>query len=364
METFKIKISPEFLSTDIISQTFSGETFGVYSAMTSLVKAGIGGTSFFTGLTIPITLKQEYHDIGYYSLFDGEISQLNVTTNFIFSATSASPCTYYVYNTSESNINYLQNSTYVIDWGDGVTDVLTNYSPNSINHTYGACDVNNPSEYIITMIQTNSWGVVQVQNTITVPYSDVVISNPYGTVNFVTQGGSWNGTPTSYNYYWTGDTTTNVVDQISPSYVSVPFTISGNSQSRIEELRLYGSNPFQVNVPVNIPNCSGCTGMITFISDELTAYTINNISYIDYSNSQTIYIAQSSGLTESMLTFSAITKNEVLMNLIDDIQIQSTVLVARGLNSGLENFRRIGEVRTTPGLVKYGYGYFNVVESF
>jgi len=252
----------------------------------------------------------------------------------------------------------------LIYWGVCIWDVFDHIRLNYIIHTYGACDSNNPSTYTITLIQTNTWGVVEVENTITVPYTDVVITNPYGTVNFVTQGGSWSNTPSSYNYYWTGDTTTNVIDQVSSSYVTVPFTISGFSQSRIEELRLYGANPFQVNVPVNIPNCSGCTGMITFMSDELTAYTINNLNYIDYSNSQTIYQAQSSGLTESMLTFSAITKNEVLMNLIDDIQIQSTVLVARGLNSGLENFRRIGEVKTSLGLIKYGYGYFNVVESF
>ena len=62
-----------------------------------------------------------------------------------------------------------------------------------------------------------------------------------------------------------------------------------------------------------------------------------------------------------MLHYSAITKNEVLMNVIDDFQIETTVLIERGVNSGLENFRRIGEVNTASALVRYGYGFFNVV---
>ena len=82
MDTIRIKISPEFLKTDIISETYDGNTFGVYSGLSQMLSGGTNGSSLFTGLTIPIVLNQDYHDIGYYSVFDGDISQQNVNVNF------------------------------------------------------------------------------------------------------------------------------------------------------------------------------------------------------------------------------------------------------------------------------------------
>ena len=64
-----------------------------------------------------------------------------------------------------------------------------------------------------------------------------------------------------------------------------------------------------------------------------------------------------------MLVQSAITKNEVLMNVIDQPQLFSSVFVERGKNSALENFRRIGEVSTMSDLVNYGYNFFNIQNS-
>ena len=84
MDTIRIKISPEFLKTDIISETYDGNTFGIYSGLTQMLSGGTNGSSLFTGLPIPIVLNQDYHDIGYYSVFDGDISQQNVNVNFLF----------------------------------------------------------------------------------------------------------------------------------------------------------------------------------------------------------------------------------------------------------------------------------------
>jgi len=364
MDTIRIKISPEFLKTDIISETYDGNTFGVYSGLSQMLSGGTNGSSLFTGLTIPIVLNQDYHDIGYYSVFDGDISQQNVNVNFLFSATTGSPCTYYVYNTTESTINYLQDSTYQVDWGDGTpVQSITNFSPDYISHVYSQCNANTPQNFVITLTQFNSFGILTVQKTVEVPFTDVQILNPLGTVTFVSQGGSWSTSPSSYNFTWTGDSNLNLYEQSSPAYVSVPYAISGSTQSRLRELALYGSNPYQIGVNISIPDCSGCTGTVTNIQNGYTAYTINNIDYLDFSGGTSVFVAYSSGLTESMLHYSAITKNEVLMNVIDDFQIQTTVLIERGVNSGLENFRRIGEVGTAPGLTKYGYGFFNVVKS-
>ena len=48
------------------------------------------------------------------------------------------------------------------------------------------------------------------------------------------------------------------------------------------------------------------------------------------------------------------------MNVIEQPEIQSNVFIERGKYSGLENFRRIGEVNNTGGLETYGYGFFDV----
>jgi hypothetical protein len=60
------------------------------------------------------------------------------------------------------------------------------------------------------------------------------------------------------------------------------------------------------------------------------------------------------------MTCSAITKNEALLNVIDEPQVITNVYVERGKNSALESIERLGEVDNIGDLVKYGYGFFNV----
>lgn len=94
------------------------------------------GVSQLYDLTIPILLNQNYEDIGYYSPFDGNISQLNEDINFIFVGNSQTPNQICVYNTSNSNLTYLDNATYTVDWGDGsAVQEITNEQINSIQPT-------------------------------------------------------------------------------------------------------------------------------------------------------------------------------------------------------------------------------------
>jgi hypothetical protein len=88
-------------------------------------------TSQLIDLAIPILLKQNYEDIGYYSPFDGYISQLFEDVNFTFTASTEAPLDIYVYNTSKSQTTYLNNSTFVINWGDGtpIENVDDNQNP-------------------------------------------------------------------------------------------------------------------------------------------------------------------------------------------------------------------------------------------
>jgi hypothetical protein len=92
-----------------------------------------------------------------------------------------------------------------------------------------------------------------------------------------------------------------------------------------------------------------------------TAYTINDIDYYDYSDGTTIFVAQSSGCTD--LLCSAITKNEVLLNVVFDFEVQSNIFIERGKNSALERIQRLGEIDNMGDLVNYGYGFFNIVQT-
>ena len=54
-------------------------------------------------------------------------------------------------------------------------------------------------------------------------------------------------------------------------------------------------------------------------------------------------------------------KDEVLLKVIDQPQIQTNVFVERGKNSAYERVQRLGEVDNLGDLINYGYGFFNVV---
>jgi len=356
-QVMKIRVSPEVLDTIIHDVTYSGETFGVYSAMTQTLTGGPNDTSLLTGLTVPILLLENTVDLGYYSVFDGAISQQNVVSNFIFSSTTTNPYTWYVYNTADAEFNsYLQLSSYQLDWGDNSPlETITAYTPNSISHVYNS----NPSGYTITLYQNNPWGNTTVSKKIQTPYVDVPNFNPQGTAYFTPNVGAWTATPISYDYIFSGDSVNLVNDQVSSDYVTVPFTVSGYTESRINDLAGYGSNKFQLLVPVTKNNEN--YGIITDINLVYTAYTIQDVDYYDYSDGTTIYFVQSSGLTENWMVQEPIIKDELLLGIISEAEIQSNIFIERGKNSAYERVQRIGEVDNLGDLIKYGYRFFNVI---
>jgi len=317
MEDFyNIIISPETIKGDIftvdmqgqnVGPSYTGETIGVYSAMTQILSGGTDGSSLLTGVTIPILQK------------------------------------------------FLELSNYIVNWGDGTPDqTITTYTPNSISHTYPVAN----AKYIITLKQTNPWGVTKVQKTITTPYSDVVINNPNGEAFFIPAGGNWFETPISYDYIFSGDAVNVVSAQTSNNFTTVPYTVSGLTKSKLNELSMYGPFKFQVGVPV-IKN-GQIWGAITNTATTFTAYTVNSVDYYDYIDGTTIFFEQSSGFTENNLTSRPITKEESLIKAVDQPQIQTDVFVERGKNSVYERIQRIGEVDNLGDMINYGYGFFNV----
>jgi hypothetical protein len=308
-----------------------------------------------TGLTIPILIRQTAIDVGYYSPFDGAVLQKDVVANFIFSSTTSNPYTYNIYNTSSEFQKFLDLSAYKVDWGDGSPkQTITTYVPNSLSHTYPVAN----RTYNISLEQTNPWGVTRVTKTITTPYSNVVINNPNGEAFFIPSGGNWVKTPVSYDYIFSGDAVNEVSAQTSFNYVTVPYTISGITKSSVTDLALYGSVKYVVGVPV-IKN-GRIWGAITDMNPIFTAYTINDVNYYDYITGITLFFEQSSGFTQNNLTQTPITKDEALLKVIDQAQVQTNIYVERGKNSAYERIQRLGEVDNLGDMINYGYGFFNV----
>jgi hypothetical protein len=178
---YKIVVSPETIFGDLflvnlqgqnVSSSYTGQTIGVYSAMTKVVSSGPNNTSLLTGLTVPILIRQTAIDVGYYSPFDGAVLQKDVVANFIFSSTTSNPYVYNIYNTSDEFQKFLNLSSYRVDWGDNTTkEIITGYTPNSLSHTYPSAN----REYVITLEQTNPWGVTKVSKKINTPFTNPTI---------------------------------------------------------------------------------------------------------------------------------------------------------------------------------------------
>lgn len=357
-DTYRFIVSPETISSDIKTANYDGNEVGYYVSMQTLVSSGPNGSSTLTGLTVPILLTQSTIDSGYFSPFDGEILQQDIVTNFLFSSTTSNPYTYFFYNTSQNYQKFIDLSTFSVDWGDGSQiEVITASTPNYISHTYPSGE----NVYTIKLKQVNPWGVVDVLKKIHTPYKIKTIYNPLGRVFFTSNVGSWSATPISYDYIFSGDSNNKVQGQLSSNYTTIPFTVSSETKSRLTELSLYGVQTYQVGVPV-IKN-GEIFGAITNINPVFTAYTIQGVDYYDYPNKLTLSFTSSSGLTDSNIEAVPIVKDEALIKIVDQAQVQTDVFVERGKNSAFERVQRLGEVDNLGELINYGYGFFNVEKS-
>lgn len=384
METqeYKFIISPENVKSDLVFVTYTGNTdittiidpccltantvyttttgtTGVYLPMSYLLTGNTGGTSLLTGLSVNFMFTESTVDLGYYSPTDGMILQKDVLNNFIATANTLNPYTYVFYNTSDLEfIKFLQLVTYTIDWGDGSQQQpILGITP--ITHTYPS----NSNNYIIKLIANSPWGITIVEKPITVPYTNVIITNPQGNFVFYPAGGSWSATPISYDFIFDFDSSTNINDYYTFNSTSVPFPITGVTESSINDLTQYGpkvnlaEGKFKLGIQVTGQTEAIGTYFGPDITNTYTAYTINGVIYYDYEDF-TIYITDSSGYIPGELILTAITKNEALLNVIDEPEIFSSVFIERGKNSPLENVMRLGEVDNNGDLEKYGYKYF------
>lgn len=382
---YKYKISPENIVGDLITVPWTGETdisylidpccpitaqtintltgtTGYYLPMNIVLSGGTNGTSLLTDLSLCILLTQTTIDIGYYSVFDGAAFQKETLNNFIATASTINPFTYTFYNTSEVDIiKYLSLINYTVDWGDGTTQPVTGTGP--LNHTYPFTPTS--QNYTITLKANAPWGISIVSKPIVIPYTGVNIPDPQGEAFFIPAGGSWSATPISYDYIFTGDSNTNIQDFYSYNYTTVPFVVSGYTLSTIDDLSVIGPkyNLFagKYNLGVQVTGSTGVVGTVfgPDPTNTYTAYTIDNVVYYDYEDF-TIYIVNSYGLEAPNLVLSALTKNEALLNVIDQPEVQTDIYVERGKYSPMEYIERLGEVDNVRDLETYGYKFFIV----
>jgi len=358
IDTHKIIISQEFLQSAIVDVDVSGKTEQAWTGLTYLLSGGTNNTSLLTGLTIPIMFTESFKDLGYYSGFDGAIYQKDINNNFIYSATTGSPYTLYVYNTSKE---YSQDIFYQIDWGDKSPIQSVNVkAPDFVSHNYAPVAVGS-SAYTVSLSGTAAWGTTVTQKKITLPFVNLQVDNEEGEYFFYSNSGYWSGNPISYKWFFTGDSKNNYASQISSNYVTVPFLVTGYTTSKLSELKLYGANPYVVGVPVI--KKGNIIGVVETLGPEYTGYTYNNNKYFDFPQGFTLFILNSSGLTENNLSIIPIVKDERLIGMVNGAEIQSNVFIDRGKLSGNESILRLGEIDGLNDLINYGYGYFKFKES-
>ena len=240
------------------------------------------------------------------------------------------------------------------------SEIITKKYPDYSSHDYAPLTNGTPKTYEVRLSGTAAWGTTVTTKNITMPYSEISFDNPEGEYYFVPRDGYWSGTPVSYKWIFTGDSENNIQAQISSNYTTIPFLVSGFTSSKLTQLKQYGPNPYIEGVPVF--QKGEILGYVKNLGPDYTGYTYLNTLYYDFPQGYTLFIANSSGLTENNITPVPIVKEEILIGMVNATEIQSNVFINRGKLSGTESLLRLGEIDNLGDLIKYGYGYFKLTE--
>lgn len=115
--------------------------------------------------------------------------------------------------------------------------------------------------------------------------------------------------------------------------------ISGNTYTYV----------FDANNDVTIGTSGQTSGLLYIDAPEVGEITSTQVQYI------------SEGWNETNTSLSAITKQEYLMSIISPPEIKNELFIERGQISVFENHLRLSEVESLDHLVRYGNGFYNVV---
>tara|TARA_R110000744_G_scaffold235180_2_gene352848 strand:+ start:3398 stop:11878 length:8481 start_codon:yes stop_codon:yes gene_type:complete len=283
---------------------------------------------------ITLKLTQDFNDIGHYSIWDGNISQKDIFSNFIITADTNNPMKIRVYNTTDfSYYKTLQDSPYTISFG-GSQQATLQYPNLSTAHTYTN---STPMQKKITITQETPWGPMSVSQTIWVPFMTYPQLKALGPVVGIPpqEYPIYNhlGTQISSGFHeisprtpWDSGTDIMQYSALSPTSC---FDVSGVTESMLNLFQTYSSTPSgsaflppgyfeliptelgsDVVNPITDEMVPAMIGQITQATATYTAYTISSgvnnaasIELYDFLNGITLYNATSCGLNS--LAFGA-----------------------------------------------------------
>jgi hypothetical protein len=175
------------------------------------------------------------------------------------------------------------------------------------------------------------------------------------------------------------------------------LTITGNTDSKIEDLRSYnGANPFQVGFDMvknqyfyyNGVSISGHSRIVSmsepkiYVFDTLidgntgTLNQVYGIAYTEYTGKTRSVIINGASTTIPLTTFnykgqgwndtdvsiSALTKEEYLFGIISPPEVQSDVFIDRGITTVMDKHLRMSEIKNLGQLSRYGNGFYNLTK--
>lgn len=283
---------------------------------------------------IPLFLESSVDEMGVMVGFDGYMEQVEQICNFSYTQTGN---TVQVYNTIDtSKVSEIHSVNFTVDWGDTTTSTLTTHTGTTLNSatkTYGTTGVKK-----ISISLNTPWLNFKLQKNVTVP-SNVSVPDPLGsltgfTIPYTTITGQTLNYLNNLDYTTTTGHTT--------------FTYASIGNSRIDEKKLYGSNTYS---GVTTGTLSGVT---------YSAYTIDNLSYRDFSDGVTTITGTTTGFTKEEVINYVVTRNEHFLGFIDEPTIYSDLFIERGKQGVMEKILRLTEIDNTGELDIYGNGYFNI----
>ena len=281
---------------------------------------------------LTVFLSQDFNDIGHYSIWDGNIDQQDIFSNFVFTATTSNPWDVIVYNTTDfSFYQNLASLPYVIDWGDGQPSTTVQPPQLAATHSY---TFGVAMSRKVTITQQTPWGPLSMTQLITLPnhsYQGLLATGglqpqQYGAPAIPVAGPG--GSSTAYhgvygvhgtNSYMPLDSGINI-NQYSGMAPTICFEITGLTESVLGLFQSYSTlvtHPFlpggyNTLTPVPLGNdyidpntgliLSGMIGVITEANANYTGYTISSangntpIDFYDFYNGITVFIALSCGL--------------------------------------------------------------------
>lgn len=290
-----------------------------------------------TGLTfqIPVFLESTVDEMGVMVGFDGSISQVEEFCNFSYTQTGN---TLQVYNTVfVEKFKNIKEANFTIDWGDNTTSNLPIHNGNALSSVSKTYATN--GEYNVTISLLSPWTKQKLNKIVTVP-QNTSASNPFGVFSgFTIPYTELTGTSLSYinDLEYTVNT-----GHTTFTYISI-------GGSRIIEKKLYGSDVY--------------VGVTTGVTDDnliYFQYTIDNLTYRDYSDGYTMITGTTSAFTKEEVINYVITRNEHFIGFVEEPTIYSDIFVERGKAGVMEFNLRLGEIDNIGELEVYGNGFFNV----